>query len=404
MSVVSIRRTGYISPAAPRARALWVRRLTLSHFRNYPALRLETDARPVVLTGPNGAGKTNLLEAISMLSPGRGLRGAAFDEQARHGSSTGWAVAAELEARHGAVTLGTAWTTPPDGGEAASAARQVEIAGEPQKSSGPLSDHVRMLWLTPAMDRLFSGPAGDRRRFLDRLVMAFDTEHGRRVLVFEKLLRERNRLLAEPAPDQAWLGGIEQQLAETGVAIAAARVTAVEALQGLIEETKAARGRTAFPWAGIRVTGNLESLVRVNPAVQVEDEYRRLLRNGRVEDRAAGRTLHGPHRSDLVVTHGPKAVDARDCSTGEQKALLIGLVLAHAKAVRAAFEGWAPLLLLDEVAAHLDEERRAGLFAELEELEVQAWMTGTDARLFEPLIGTAQFFRIDAGEAVAMRP
>jgi DNA replication and repair protein RecF len=331
------------------------------------------------------------------------LRGAAFEELARHGGTKGWAVAGEVEGRHGAITLGTAWAPPPEDGEAA-AARQVEIAGEAQKSSGAFSDHVRMLWLTPAMDRLFSGPAGDRRRFLDRLVMAFDAEHGRRVLVFERLLRERNRVLAEPASDQAWLGGIEQQLAETGVAVAAARVTAVEALQLLIEEARAARGGTAFPWAGIRVTGDLESLVKTNPAVQVEDEYRRVLRDGRAQDRAAGRTLNGPQRSDLAVVHGPKGIDARDCSTGEQKALLIGLVLAHASAVRTAFEGWTPLLLLDEIAAHLDEDRRAGLFAALEELEAQAWMTGTDARLFEPLVGKAQFFRIDSGKAVAMRP
>jgi DNA replication and repair protein RecF len=399
MSVLSIGRPGGVAddagPSAARAVALI--RLTLTDFRSYPGLRLETGGGPVVLTGPNGAGKTNLLEAISLLAPGRGLRGVAFEELARVDGEARWAVASEIEGPCGTTALGTAWVRPSEAGAAANGARQVQIGGETQKSSGALSAYLRLLWLTPAMDRLFAGPAGDRRRFLDRLVIAVDPEHGGRVIAFDKLMRERNRLLCDSAPETAWLAGLEHGMAEAGVAIAAARVASLDALQDFISEMPAARSQSAFPWARLEIDGDLEARVRHRPAVQVEDEYRRMLRDSRKADRAAGRCLKGPHRSDLVVVHGPKATDARICSTGEQKALLIGLVLAHARAVRAACDGWAPIMLLDEVAAHLDEERRVGLFSELEEIGVQAWMTGTDARLFEPLHGKAEFFRIGDG-------
>jgi DNA replication and repair protein RecF len=395
MSVLTIRRPGgAATQAAPQAAR--VTRLTLTDFRNYPDLRLDSQGGPVVLTGANGAGKTNLLEAISLLAPGRGLRGAAFEELARIDGPASWAVAGEIEGPSGPTALGTAWTS-------GAAARQVQIAGEAHKSSGAFSAHLRILWLTPAMDRLFTGPASDRRRFLDRLVIAFDPEHGARVIAFEKLMRDRNRLLCDATPDAAWLGGLEHGMAEAGVAIAAARSAALEALQGFIGETPAARKASAFPWARLEIEGDLEAKVRHRPAVQVEDEYRRMLGESRKGDQAAGRCLSGPHRSDLVVVHGPKAADARICSTGEQKALLIGLVLAHARAVRAACDGWAPVLLLDEVAAHLDEERRTGLFEVLGELRVQAWMTGTDARLFEPLGAGAEFFRVSDGSAAPMR-
>ena len=395
MSVLTIRRRGgAATDAAPQAAR--VTRLTLTDFRNYPGLRLDSHGGSVVLTGANGAGKTNLLEAISLLAPGRGLRGAAFEELARIDGPASWAVAGEIDGPSGSTALGTAWTSD-------AAARQVQIAGEAQKSSGAFSAHLRILWLTPAMDRLFTGPASDRRRFLDRLVIAFDPEHGARVIAFEKLMRDRNRLLCDATLDAAWLGGLEHGMAEAGVAIAAARSAALDALQSFIGESPAARKASAFPWARLEIEGDLEARVRHRPAVQVEDEYRRMLGESRKGDQAAGRCLNGPHRSDLVVVHGPKATDARICSTGEQKALLIGLVLAHARAVRAACDGWAPILLLDEVAAHLDEERRTGLFEELEELRLQAWMTGTDARLFEPLGPGAEFFRVSDGSAAPMR-
>ncbi len=347
-------------------------------------MRLETDRRPVILTGANGVGKTNLLEAVSMFVPGRGLRGAAFEEMVRKQAPAGWAVAADMLGPHDEVSLGTAWQPASALQQGPGAVgRKVRINGEVQKSSGTLGAYARIVWLTPAMDRLFAGPASDRRRFLDRLTLAFDPQHNSRCLAFERVMRERNRLLSDTRPDTIWLAGIEDQLAEAAVAIAAARLAAVDALQGFLAK-RAEAGRTLpFPRAEIAISGELENRLGEIPAVQVEDEYRRLLHDSRGRDRQAGRTLSGPHRSDLLVTHSATRVEARLCSTGEQKTLLISITLAHARAVRAAFSGWAPLLLLDEIVAHLDAERRDGLFTELAVLGSQAWMTGTDAALFD---------------------
>lgn len=370
--------------------SLRLARLTLTDFRNYAGLRLDCEAGLVALTGPNGAGKTNLLEAISLLSPGRGLRGAGLEELVRQGSSA-WAIAADIVAPEGHVSLGTGWTIAGEGADQA-ASRLVVIDGHMQKSSSALGEHMRMLWLTPAMDRLFAGPASDRRRFLDRLVAAFDPEHGSRVTVFEKVMRERNILLEESRPDPAWLASLEAHMAEAAVAIAAARLSAVEALKGHIAE---ARADSAFPWGVVAVEGELEGLLNATPAVRVEDEYRKMLHDSRGADRAAGRTLKGPHRSDLSVRHGPKDMPAELCSTGEQKALLIGLVLAQARAVKREAR-IAPLLLLDEVAAHLDRARRAALFEALAALGCQAWMTGTDAELFVDLNDNAALFHVEA--------
>ena len=366
-------------------------RLTLTDFRNYAGLRLETGARLVALTGANGAGKTNILEAISLLAPGRGLRGAAFDELARQGGSGGWAIAADIETTHGPVTLGTAWSGQPDSGDGGT--RQVVIDGEAQRSAGALGDYMRLLWLTPAQDRLFAGPASDRRRFLDRMVAASDPEHSSRILVFEKVMRERNLLLDESRPDPAWLSSLEAQMAEAAVAISAARLVGLEALQAHIAE---ARAESSFPWAEVAVEGEIEALVAEKPAVQVEDEYRRILYDSRGLDRAAGRTLRGPHRSDLSVMHGPKAMAAGQCSTGEQKALLIGLILAQARAVKAG-AGVPPILLLDEVAAHLDRARRKSLLEALAALGSQSWMTGTDAQLFEAIGEAGTVFQVEGG-------
>ncbi|MGB9141760.1 MAG: DNA replication and repair protein RecF, partial [Aestuariivirga sp.] len=262
-----------------------------------------------------------------------------------------------------------------------------------------LSEYMRMLWLTPAMDRLFAGPAGDRRRFLDRLVATFDPEHSSRVAVFEKVMRERNLLLQEPRADAVWLASLEAHMAEAAVAIAAARLAAVEALQKHIQES---RSGSAFPWGLIRIEGEIEILVAAMPAVRAEDEYRRMLADSRFPDRAAGRALKGTHRSDFIVVHGPKSMPAGQCSTGEQKALLIGLILAQARAVKAV-ANVAPVLLLDEVAAHLDRPRREGLFAALEALGSQAWMTGTDGHLFEGLGRGAQCFHVEAGTLAEMK-
>lgn len=371
--------------------ALAITRLTLTEFRNYRDLRLITPARLVALTGANGAGKTNILEAISLLAPGRGLRGATFEELARQGGSGSWAIAAEIETSAGPLSAGTAWSIQPDAGDGGS--RLVVIDGEVQKGLGALGEHMRVLWLTPAQDRLFAGPASDRRRFLDRLVAASDPEHGARILVFEKVMRERNLLLAEPRSDATWLTSLEAQMAEAAVAISAARLIGLEALQTHIG---AGRSESSFPWAEIAIEGEIEALVSQKPAVQVEDEYRRILRDSRGLDRAAGRTLRGPHRSDLAVVHGPKAMPAGQCSTGEQKALLIGLVLAQARAVRAG-AGVSPILLLDEVAAHLDRARRRSLLEALAALGSQSWMTGTDAQLFEAIGAEGAVFHVEDG-------
>jgi DNA replication and repair protein RecF len=372
-------------------------RLTLTDFRNYAALRLDTDGVPVVLTGPNGSGKTNLLEAISLLAPGRGFRGAPFEELIRR-SAAGFAVAADIDGPQGRIAAGTAFQIEPEADQAAGGQRQVKLAGRLCKGSGALAQHARILWLTPAMDRLFSGPPGDRRRFLDGLVTAFDPAHSIRVGQFERAMRERNRLLAELPLDGRWLAAIETQMAESAVALAAARVSALDALTGYVGQTLTARFGGSFPWVKVAVEGAIEDDVRGGPAVQAEDAYRQVLQDGRRLDQAAGRTLAGPHRSEFLVTHGPKNIAAESCSTGEQKALLIGMILAHARAVRDNFQGYAPLLLLDEVAAHLDAERRAGLFAELRELGAQAFMTGTDEMLFAAARADAAFLRIEAGQ------
>jgi DNA replication and repair protein RecF len=367
-------------------------RLTLTNFRNYAALRLDVAGRLVALHGPNGAGKTNLLEAISLLSPGRGLRAAALDELAMQGGTRSWAIAAELTGPEGDIRLGTGWTDAAGGGEGETASRAVLIDGHLQKSSGALAEHLRLIWLTPAMDRLFAGPAGDRRRFMDRLVATFDPAHASRISVFERLMRERNLLLQDERADRVWLASLEASMAEQAVAIAAGRLSGIEALQRHIT---ANRQESAFPWAEVRAAGELEEALGLTPAIRVEDDYRTTLAQGRPLDRGAGRTLRGPHRSDLEVTHGPKGMAAGNCSTGEQKALLIGLILAQAHAVKAVAKA-APVLLLDEVAAHLDSQRRMGLFGALAQLGSQAWMTGTDAHLFENLRADAQVFHVES--------
>lgn len=375
--------------------------LTLTGFRNHGSTRLAPGGSLIALAGHNGAGKTNILEAISMLMPGRGLRGAPFEDLAQAGQPGGWAVSAVVENDGLETRLGTAWRSrATDGSDngAAAASREVRIDGEVQRSAGALAGHVRMLWLTPAMDRLFAGPASDRRRYLDRLTAVFDVSHGTRVNALERLLRERNRLLSEDRLEARWLDSVEASLAEAAVAVAAARNDAIAIVAGFIEQARAHAGSGTFPWAEIKVDGELEQQLIDRPAVQIEDEYRTLLADSRGLDRAAGRTLRGAHRADLSVVHGPRQMEARLCSTGEQKALLLGLVLAQARAVRETFDGAAPVLLLDEVAAHLDEVRRSGLMSELMELGSQTWMTGTDEDLFSAASGCIEIYRVSDGQ------
>lgn len=341
-----------------------------------------------MLTGPNGAGKTNLMEAVSLLAPGQGLRGAAFADLGRAGAAV-WSVAAHVHTAVGAVDIGTGMQ--PRAGGPERAGRIVRIDGETKSGSGILADYVEMVWVTPAMDGLFTGAASERRRFLDRLILCFDPGYRTRAGRFERAMTSRNRLLADGVSDHAQLEGFELIMAEMGVSIAAARAEAVAALTAVVAERHAREPGSAFPWATLALEGDLERELMQRAAIDVEDHYAAVLRKARERDRAAGRTLDGPHRSDLVVGHGPKAMPARLCSTGEQKALLLGLVLAHAQLVAERRDGLAPILLLDEIAAHLDEVRRAALFGEILRLGAQAWMTGTDAHAFSGLAGRARF-------------
>ncbi|MES0023741.1 MULTISPECIES: DNA replication/repair protein RecF [unclassified Mesorhizobium] len=367
-----------------------ISKLTLTNFRNYAALSIGFSPGAVVFSGDNGAGKTNLLEAISLLTPGRGLRRAPYVDVAREGGDGGFALHARLDGPEGQVEIGTGIT----GGEAAGeGGRKVRINGAPARSADAMLEWLRVVWLTPAMDGLFPGPAADRRRFLDRLVLAIDPSHGQRALDYEKAMRGRNRLLTEGSRDGAWFDAIEMQMAETGVAIAAARAELVRLLTAMIDRLPSSG---PFPQADISLFGDLESDVASAPAVDVEQRYRDALADGRERDRAAGRTLDGPHRSDLLVRHRPKAMPAELCSTGEQKALLVGIVLSHAR-LTGEMSAMTPILLLDEIAAHLDAGRRAALFSILEELNCQAFMTGTDAALFSSLRGRAQFLTVDHG-------
>ena len=376
-----------------------INRFTLSDFRNYSSLRIETSRPLVALTGQNGAGKTNVLEALSLLVPGRGLRGSAFNVIARLGGSGSWGVAAEVNTPEDEFKLGTSFEGDPTSEDGGNTGRNAMVDGEVQRSSGILSQYLKMLWLTPAMDRLFVGPTSDRRRFFDRLVVAFDTHHGARVSAFEKLMRERNFLLQDPRCDYTWLSGIERQMAEHAIAIASARNAAATTLT---RHFAAGAEASPFPWGILQLLGAIEQLSADIPAVQAEEEYAKILYDSRNLDRAQQRTLKGPHRTDFVVTHGPKNIAAELCSTGEQKALLIGLILAQAKAVK-ELVGAAPILLLDEVAAHLDVFRRRGLFEALTELGVQAWMTGTDVSLFSESGAQSAVYHVEQGSILEVK-
>jgi len=344
-----------------------VSRLTLTDFRSYAEATIEPGAGFVLLSGENGAGKTNVLEAVSLLSPGRGLRGAALSEMARIDGGGGFAVASKL----GEVEIGT--------GTAAIAPerRQVRINGAPA-SVNSLSEWLSVLWLTPAMDRLFMGATGDRRRFLDRLVLALEPGHAHHAARYEAAMRARNKLLADDGWDEAWVASLELAMAEHGAAIAEARARTVAALDQRLDQVP----DDQFARAAIALEG------------WEQGDLAPVLKANRSRDAAAGRATHGPHRQDLAVSHRTKAMPAARSSTGEQKALLLGLILAHAELV-AERRGEPPILLLDEVAAHLDPKRRAALFERLAS-RGQVWMTATEAGLFEG-ISDASRFHVEAG-------
>lgn len=344
---------------------LAIRELKLSHFRSHKAARLETDGRPIAIYGPNGAGKTNILEAISMLSPGRGLRRASVDEMARAPEKLGWKITATVESLSETHELET-WVE-------GSTSRNVRIDGK-SASQLALGRLVRIVWLVPAMDRLWMEGAGERRRFLDRMVMSFIPAHAEATLTYEKAMRERNRLLKDQVRDPSWYGALENQMAEAGGSISANRVEVLERLRAAQDGAE-----TAFPTAELSLISADEL-----PPEQTSETIREALANGRGRDMAAGRALTGPHRADLHAIYAAKGVEAKLCSTGEQKALLVSLILANARALAQDF-GAPPILLLDEVAAHLDADRRAALYDEICALGAQAWMTGTGPELFDAL-------------------
>ncbi len=380
-----------------------MRRLTLSDFRCYRHQRIETDRRPVVLTGPNGAGKTNVLEALSFLVPGRGLRQARLGDVTRSvpgddgDTNRSWAVAATVETPRGAVDIGTgrdAPTEPPRRER-----RVVRIDGQAARGQAALAEVLSAVWLTPRMDRLFGDAPAARRRFIDRLVFGFDPAHARRVGAFENAQRQRARLLrrerAEGAADPEWLAALENTMAAQGIAVAAARRDMATRLNEV-----GCRPPGPFPGVAIEMTGPLEDWLGLGPALAAEDRMRDSLAAARRHDADSGTTTVGPHKSDVHVRHLNKGLPAERCSTGEQKALLIALVLADVR-LQARDHASLPLLLLDEVAAHLDDRHRQALFDEIADLGAQAWLTGTDSHVFQPLGATGQFFRVEDARVMA---
>ena len=370
---------------------LAVTRLTLTNFRSYASGEIATTGRPVVLVGPNGAGKTNVLDALSLLSPGRGLRGAKLSEHIRRGPSVQsdalWGVAATVTHDGEGYEIGTGLTLGPNGGER----RQLRLNGAPAASTADLSEILQINWLTPAMDRLFIESASGRRRFLDRLVFGFDAGHARRSVRYETAMRERARLLKFGPRDPAWLDGLEAEMAQAGAEMIAARAETAARLNRALER----RGEAGvFPCAQLAVAGEADALLQESsdPVAALRERLSR----ARMRDAEAGRTTFGPHLSDLAVRHTQKRVDARECSTGEQKALLISIILAQAW--ESSHIGGAPILLLDEIAAHLDATRRAALAGEILALGAQAWMTGTDLSLFEAFGSQAETFVVGGGQ------
>jgi DNA replication and repair protein RecF len=364
--------------------ARYISRLRLTAFRNYAAAALDLDGRHLVLTGPNGAGKTNLLEAMSLLSPGRGLRRAAFETLGNQAADQPWAVATTIETPDGPVDIGT--------GAADDGGRRVRINGANARTIEAMSDYLRLLWLTPAMDGLFTGPAGDRRRFLDRLVTTLIPSHSAAVADYEKTMLQRNRLLEEDA-DPLWLNALEAEMAAHAAALHFARADAVAHLEARIAESLEDQ---AFPAAHLSLTPLFEDRHEPASSPALEAELKSLWQSSRALDRAAGRTIAGPHRVDFEVLYAQKQMPAALGSTGEQKALLVGLVLAHARLVKAR-TAITPFLLLDEIAAHLDPDRRAALFVALDALDTQCLMTGTDPMLFEALGERAQRVTVREG-------
>jgi DNA replication and repair protein RecF len=376
------------------APGLFLARLRLSDFRSWQVLDASFDASLICIAGENGAGKTNLLEAISLLAPGRGLRGARMGEVGRQEAGAGlpWAVAGRFETRTGPMDIGTG--TDPEG---ATERRIYRLDGQALRTQAMLAERMAAVWITPQMDRLFQEGASGRRRFLDRLVWALEPGHAREVAAHDNAMAERNRLLAEGRADPAWLAGLEDAMARHAVAVAAARRALMLRLNA---ELAAGRATGAFPAARLDISCPILAALAETPALAVEDALRQGFAADRRRDSAAGGAARGAHKADLVLVHMPKAISAEFCSTGEQKALLVSVVLAHAALIAEA-RGFAPLLLLDEVAAHLDPARREALFAALAALPAQVFMTGTDLDVFAPLAGLGRLFSAGDGRLIA---
>jgi len=386
------------APVALERAAFSVGQLALSDFRSYAGLRLDVPAGPglIVLVGPNGAGKTNVLEAISFLAPGRGLRAAAPAEPTRWGAAAAgpalrpaWAVAARVDGPHGTHEIGTGLDPEADAPER----RLVRVDGTPARAQGRLRETFAVHWLTPPMERLFQDGAGERRKFVDRVAAGLAAGHAELKQNYERAARERIRLLADSGAgaEPGWLASLEARMAETGIALACARAAAADRLDAACRE---ARG--VFPGARVAMTGAVEDWLAESPALAAEERLLRALRDSRERDALTGTTRVGPHRSDMAVRHAGADRAAEQCSTGEQKALLIALVLGAAD-VLADAHGARPTLLLDEVAAHLDRVRREALFAALLDSGVQAWLAGTEREPFAPLAGRALFLAVGAG-------
>ena len=371
-----------------QAQAFYDSSIKLGNYRNYKDLSLKLGASPVVLTGANGSGKTNILEAISLLSPGKGFRKIKLnDADMIQGGKTvlPWSISAVVNKGFEEFQIGTGRELVTD------SKRIVKIDGDIVKNQAELTSIFSVMWLTPQMDGLFIGSSSDRRKFLDRLVYNFDPEHASRIYSYEYTMRERAKIIQQPSYDPSWVSVLEEKMAQRAVSIAAARIDTVEHIQAVINEFK-----TAFPKADIDVQGGVERIMLENSALQAEEILKKQLYESRAMDSRTGRTSVGTHRSDFIAFHNEKCMPAASCSTGEQKALLLSIILAEARA-KALWKGSVPVLLLDEVVAHLDEKRRASLFEEIFSMQAQVWMTGTDEELFKEIRDKAQFFDVSDG-------
>ncbi len=363
--------------------------LRLYNYRNYQSVKLLTNNKPVLLTGLNGAGKTNILEAISLLTPGRGLRQAKINEIEKIGATQPWAISAEVNSSFGAIKIGT-------GRDYNSERRLVRINGSDLKSQSQLAEYLSVVWLTPQMDRLFIDGASARRKFLDRLIYGFDPAHAGRCYAYEKALRQRRKILRDNIGDDIWLNALEAQLSERGIAIAVARREIAGKLDLACKDNEG-----SFPGANIKIIGNLEDMLDQMPALSAEENFRRNLKDNRRHDAQSGGTSTGAHKSDMLVHHVEKNIPASLCSTGEQKALLVAIIIAHTK-LQITEKNQMPILLLDEVAAHLDATKRDELFSTLLGLGIQAWITGTDIASFNALRGNINAFQVENAGVISI--